>query len=152
MAKQHVSGMDVNVSVGTALINVKQFTLNIEDGMKETTTRGVANGFVNGVTSASGEITLDTENFNLLIEAARKAGSFQQLPAFDIISLGKTVDQEIKTVAYGCKLSISKLVDAAGDGGDKLEHTIPYKVTDPRLVEINGVSYGNQDHLETLGL
>jgi hypothetical protein len=152
MSKHHVSGMDVNVSLGTALINVKQFTLNVEDGMKETTTRGVANGFVNGVTSASGEITVDTESFNRIIEEARKVGSFQQLPAFDIISLGQTVDQKIKTVAYGCKLTISKLIDAAGDGGDKLEHTIPYKVTDPRFVEINGVAYGNQNHLAALGL
>ncbi|WP_392385071.1 phage protein [Marinomonas primoryensis] len=152
MSTHHISGMDVNVSLGTALINVKQFTLNIEDGMKETTTRGVANGFVNGVTGASGEITVDTENFNRIIEEARKVGSYQQLPAFDIISLGQTVNQKLKTAAYGCKLSVSKLIDAAGDGGDKLEHTIPYKVTDSRFVEINGVPYLDQNHLETLGL
>jgi hypothetical protein len=152
MSTHHISGMDVNVSLGTALINVKQFTLNIEDGMKETTTRGVANGFVNGVTGASGEITVDTENFNRIIEEARKVGSYQQLPAFDIISLGQTISQKLKTAAYGCKLSVSKLIDAAGDGGDKLEHTIPYKVTDSRFVEINGVPYLDQDHLETLGL
>jgi hypothetical protein len=152
MSTHHISGMDVNVSLGTALINVKQFTLNIEDGMKETNTRGVANGFVNGVTSASGEITVDTENFNRIIEEARKVGSYQQLPAFDIISLGQTVNQKLKTAAYGCKLSVSKLIDASGDGGDKLEHTIPYKVTDSRFVEINGVPYLDQNHLETLGL
>ncbi len=152
MSTHHISGMDVNVSLGTQLINVKQFTLNIEDGMKETTTRGVANGFVNGVTSASGEITVDTENFNRIIEEARKVGSYQQLPAFDIIGLGQTVNQKLKTAAYGCKLSVSKLLDAAGDGGDKLEHTIPYKVTDPRFVEINGVPYLDQNHLAALGL
>jgi hypothetical protein len=152
MSTHHISGMDVNVSLGTQLINVKQFTLNIEDGMKETTTRGVVNGFVNGVTTASGEITVDTENFNRIMEEARKVGSFQQLPAFDIISLGQTVNQKIKTVAYGCKLSVSKLIDAAGDGGDKLEHTIPFKVTDPRFVETNGTPYLDQRHLESLGL
>ncbi|MBJ7536953.1 phage protein [Marinomonas transparens] len=152
MSTHHISGMDINVSLGTSLINVKQFTLNIEDGVKETTTRGVANGFVNGVTGASGEITVDTENFNRIMEEARKVGSYQQLPAFDIISLGQTVNQTLKTAAYGCKLSVSKLIDAAGDGGDKLEHTIPYKVTDSRFVEINGVPYLDQSHLETLGL
>jgi hypothetical protein len=152
MSTHHISGMDVNVSLGTALINVKQFTLNIEDGMKETSTRGVVNGFVNGVTSASGEITVDTENFNRIVEESRKVGSFQQLPAFDIISLGQTVNQKLKTAAYGCKLSVSKLIDASGDGGDKLEHTISYKVTDSRFVEINGVPYLDQRHLETLGL
>jgi ABC-type uncharacterized transport system YnjBCD ATPase subunit len=152
MSKQHISGRDVNVSVGTQLINVKQFTLNIEDGAKEVTTRGVADGFVNGVLSASGEITLDTENFNRIIEEARKVGSYQQLPVFDIVSLGQTVNQKLKVVAYGCKLSISKLIDAASDGGDKLEHTIPYKVTDSRFVEIGGVPYGDQNHIAALGI
>ncbi|RBO83433.1 phage protein [Marinomonas aquiplantarum] len=148
----HISGMDVNVSLGTSLINVKQFTLNIEDGVKAVTTRGVPHGHVNGTLSASGEITLDTENFNRVIEEARKVGSVQQLGTFDIIGLGKTVDQSLKTAAYGCKLSISKLLDASGDGGDKLEHTIPYTVTDSRFVEINGVPYADQNFIETLGL
>lgn len=148
----HISGMDVNVSMGTSLINIKQFTLNIEDGVKAVTTRGIPHGHVNGVVSASGEITLDTENFNRVIEEARKVGSFQQLSTFDIIGLGSTVDQTFKTAAYGCKLSVSKLLDASSDGGDKLEHTIPYSVTDSRFVDINGVPYLDQSFLETLGL
>lgn len=148
----HISGMDINVSIGTALINVKQFTLNIEDGVKAATTRGMPNGHVKGALAASGEVTLDTENFNRVIEEAHKVGSFQQLPVFDIIGLGKTVDQSLKTAAYGCKLSVSKLLDASSDGGDKLEHTIPYTVTSPRFVEINGVPYADQSFLETLGL
>lgn len=151
MGKKHISGMDVNLSVGTALINAKQFTLNIEDGVKATSTRGIPDGFVGGAVTASGEITIDTENLNLIIEEARKVGSFQQLDTFDLIGLGKTVNQTLKTAAYGCKLSVSKLMDASGDGGDKLEHTIPYVVTDSRFVEINGVPYLDQDFLETLG-
>jgi hypothetical protein len=149
--KQHITGMDVNVSVGTALINVKQYTLNVEDGMKATSTRGIPNGHVRGAVTASGEITLDTENYNLVIEEARKVGSFQQLPVFDIIGLGQTVNQKFKTAAYGCKLKASKILDSSSDGGEKLEHTIPYEVTDSRFVEINGVPYLDQDFLETLG-
>lgn len=151
MGKQHITGMDVNVSIGTELINVKQFTLNVEDGMKATSTRGIPNGHVRGPVAASGEITLDTESYNLVIDEARKAGSFQQLSVFDIISLGKTVNQEFKTAAYGCKLKASKILEANSDGGEKLEHTIAYEVTDSRFVEINGVSYLDQEFLETLG-
>ncbi len=148
---QHISGSDINISLGTKLISVKQYTLNIEDGMKTTSTRGIVDGWVRGAVTASGEITLDTENYNKLIEEARKAGSWQQLDVFDIIGLGKTLDQEFKTAAYGCKTKLNKILDAGGDGGDKLEHTLAYDVTDKRFVEINGVPYLDQNFIETLG-
>lgn len=148
---QHISGADVNIGLGTALINVKQYTLNVEDGVKATSTRGVPDGHVRGAVTASGEITVDTANYNLIIEQAREAGSFQQMPVFDIVAMGKTVDQSFKTAAYGCKLSLTKILDATAEGGDKLEHTIPYTVTDPRFVEINGVPYIDQSFLDTLG-
>jgi len=148
---QHISGSDINISLGTQLISVKQYTLNIEDGVKTTSTRGIVDGWVRGAVTASGEITLDTENYNLLIEKARKAGSWQQLEVFDIIGLGKTLDQKFKTAAYGCKAKLNKILDAGGDGGDKLEHTIAYEVTDKRFVEINGVPYLDQSFIETLG-
>ena len=147
---QHISGADINISIGTQLISVKQYTLNIEDGMKPTTTRGIPDGFVRGACSASGEITLDTDAYNKLIEEAKKAGSWQQLETFDISGLGKTLNQEFKTKAYGCKLRLNKVLDASADGGDKLEHTIAYDVTDKRFVEINGVPYLDQDFIETV--
>ena len=149
---QHVTGNDIDVMVGTMLINIKQYTLNIEDGVKAVSTRGVSHGWVRGNTSASGEITVDTENYNLMIEQARKAGSFQELEVFDIIGLGKTVDQKFRVAAYGCKLKLSKVLDAGSDGGDKLEHSIPYEVTDSRFVEINGVPYLDRKHVEKLGI
>jgi hypothetical protein len=148
---QHISGADVNIGLGTALINVKQYTLNVEDGVKATSTRGVPDGHVRGAVAASGEITVDTANFNLIVEQGRKAGSIQQMPVFDIIAIGKTVDQSFKTAAYGCKLSITKILDVAAEGGDKMEHAIPYVVTDSRFVEINGVPYLDQQFLDTLG-
>ena len=149
---QHISGADIDIVLGTTMINVKQFTLNIEDGVKPTTTRGVPHGFVRGTTTASGEITVDTQNFNLIMEAAESAGSFQELDPFDITTVGKTAQQEFKTAAYGCKLRIAKLLDAAAEGGDKLEHTLPFDVTDSRFVEINGKPYLDRNHVEKLGL
>lgn len=149
---QHISGQDIDVVLGATLVNIKQFTLNIEDGTKPVSTRGVPHGFVRGNATASGEITLDTENFNLVMEEARKAGSFQELDVFDIVSMGQTTDQQLKTVAYGCKLRVSKLLDASGEGGDKLEHTLPFDVTDSRFVEVNGVNYLHRGHVEKLGV
>lgn len=148
---QHISGSDVDVMLGTTLINVKQFSLNIEDGVKATNTRGVPDGHVNGAVAASGEITLDTPNFQLVMAEARAAGSFQQLEPMDIIGLGKTLDLKFKVAAFGCKLKLNKILDAAGEGGDKLEHSIPYEVTDKRFVEIDGVPYLDQNRLDRLG-
>lgn len=148
---QHISGSDINISIGTQIINVKQYTLNVEDGIKPTTTRGVPDGFVRGAVAANGEITLDTQSYNKLVEAAKTAGSWQQLGVFDIVGLGKTLDQEFKTAAYGCKLRLSKILDASGEGGDKLEHTIAYDVTDSRFIEINGVPYLDQSFIKSLG-
>lgn len=147
----HISGADVDVMLGTTAINVKQFSLNIEDGMKATQTRGVSHGYVGGAVTASGEITVDTENFQLILAEARAAGSFQQLEPMDIIGLGKTLDQQLKVAAFGCKLKLSKVLDANAEGGDKLEHSIPYEVTDKRFVEIDGVPYLDQERVQRLG-
>jgi len=67
----HISGSDVDVALGGLLVHIEEFSLSIDDGVKATTTRGVPNGHVNGTVAASGDIKLDTSNFNLLIEAAR---------------------------------------------------------------------------------
>lgn len=147
----HISGADVDVMLGTTAINIKQYSLNIEDGGKPTQTRGVSHGYVSGAVSASGEITVDTENFQLIMAEARAAGSFQQLPPMDIIGLGETIDQKFKTAAFDCKLKLSKVLDAGGDGGDKLEHSIPYEVTGKRFVEIDGVPYMDQKRIQRLG-
>ena len=125
--------------------------MNVEDGIKPTTTRGVPDGFVRGVVSANGEITLDTQSYNKLVEAAKTAGSWQQLGVFDIVGWGETLVQTFKSAAYGCKLRLSKILDASGEGGDKLEHTIAYDVTDSRFIEINGVPYLAQSFIESLG-
>jgi hypothetical protein len=149
---QHISGRDVDVMVGTTLVNVKSFSLNIEDGTKPTSTRGVTNGYVGGDTSASGEIVVDTENLKLIMQEARQAGSFQQMEPFDIVGTGETLSQSYTVAAYGCKLKLNKVLEANSEGGDKLEHSIPYDVTDSRFVEIDDVPYLDQTHAERLGL
>ncbi|WP_417552081.1 phage protein [Marinomonas fungiae] len=148
---QHISGSDINIMVGTTLVNVKSYTLNIEDGVSATTTRGIVDGWVNGEVGASGEFTVNTANLNLIMDVAREAGSFQQIPPTDLIGSGKTVDQELKVAAYGCKMSIAKVLESGDSSGGALEHTIPYTVTDKRFVEINGVPYLDQNRIAELG-
>lgn len=144
----HISGSDIDISIGGLIVKISEYTLSIDDGVSAVTTRGVPNGYVHGITTASGEIKLDTENFNLLMAVAQEAGSFQDLEPFDIDGIGKTVNQEFKTLAYGCKCKLSDVLNANGDGGERLMHTIPYDVTDPRFVAINGVPYLSKSRTE----
>lgn len=149
---QHITGTDIDVMFGGTLINAKQFTINIEDGSKVTMTRGVSHGWVRGAVSGSGELVLDTENFNLIMQEAKIAGSFQQLPLIDLEGKGKTVNQEFTVKAFGCKLRINKVLEAGGEGGEKLEHSIPFDVTDSRFVYINGTPYLDQTYVKQLKL
>lgn len=147
----HLSGLDIDVMMGTKQINIKNYSLSIEDGSKAATTRGVPHGYVRGTVKATGEITLDTENFLLVIEEAKSAGSWQQLEPFDIIGNGETPDQTLEVAAYGCLLTLSKVLDADSESDGKLEHTIPYEVTDSRFVTLNGVPYLDPARVEKLG-
>lgn len=74
-----ISGMNFDINVGDMLIHVETATLDITDNSAAAQTGGVPDGWVDGDVSASGELELDTANFNLMIEAARKAGSFRRL-------------------------------------------------------------------------
>jgi len=87
----------------------------------------------------------------ILSEVARNAGSFRGLPEFDLLFYGSTGDgAEMKVEAFGCKLKVSKLLDVDGKGGEKHITTIPYIVTSPDFVRINGTPYLKPEETEEL--
>lgn len=75
MAK--IGGKNFDVSLGDIALHVESCTLDITDNSAVAQTRGVPDGTVDGDVAAAGEFELDTTNFNLLIDAARSAGSFR---------------------------------------------------------------------------
>ena len=134
---QRLSGKSFDVTLGDLKLHIEKASLDIEDGSEVAKTGGVPNGWVDGEVSASGEIELDGENVKILSEAARNAGSFRGLPEFDLLF-------------YGCKLKVSKLLDVDGKGGEKHITTIPYIVTSPDFVRINGTPYLKPEETEEL--
>ncbi|WP_257274876.1 DUF2597 family protein, partial [Endozoicomonas sp. SESOKO4] len=80
-------------------------------------------------------------NLNLIIESADRAGSFQELEPSDLTFFAKTPNNELKVQAFGCKMKISSLLDIDTSGGEKHLTTIPFLVTSPDFVRINGVRY-----------
>ena len=148
---QRLSGKSFDVTLGDLKLHIEKASLDIEDGSEVAKTGGVPNGWVDGEVSASGEIELDGENVKILSEAARNAGSFRGLPEFDLLFYGSTGDgAEMKVEAFGCKLKVSKLLDVDGKGGEKHITTIPYIVTSPDFVRINGTPYLKPEEPEEL--
>ncbi|MNJ22030.1 hypothetical protein D3C77_163950 [compost metagenome] len=139
MAK--IGGMNFDINVGDLKVHVEAATLDITDNSAVSQTGGVPDGYVDGDVAASGEMELDTNNFNLLIEAAGKAGSFRQLEPFDTLFFAKTPTEEIRVEAFGCRLKISSLLNIDPKGGEKAKHKVPFDVTSPDFIHINGVPY-----------
>ena len=136
-----IGGKNFDINLGDLQIHVESCTLDITDNTAVAQSRGVPNGHVDGDVSCSGEFEFDTSNFNLLIEAARTAGSFRQLEPFDSVFFAKAGDEELRIEAFGCKLKVSSLLSIDPKGGEKSKHKVPFDVTSPDFIRINGVPY-----------
>ncbi|EAA5440546.1 DUF2597 domain-containing protein [Salmonella enterica subsp. diarizonae] len=141
MSGHRISGMSFDVSFDGRIIHVKTVTLDITDNTKAIQERGVPNGYVDGDVEASGEIELDTVNFQILREVARAAGSWRSIKPVDFLFFADTGDSEMKVEAFGCKLVISNLVNIDSKGGDTMSHKIKFMVTSPDFVKIDGLPY-----------
>ncbi|SMD00599.1 phage protein [Pseudomonas sp. URIL14HWK12:I5] len=145
-----LSGKNFDVNLGDSLLHVEAASLDITDNSTVAMTRGVPNGHVDGDVSAAGEIEVDSTNFNLIIAQAKTAGSFRELEPFDIVFFGKVGDEECRIEAFGCKLRVSSLLAIDPKGGAKTTHKLPYDVTSPDFVKINGVPYLSAAEIEGL--
>ncbi len=145
-----ISGMNFDVNLGDLQVHIEKATLDITDNSAVAQTGGVPDGHVDGDVSGSGEFELDSANFALLIEAAKRAGSFRKLDPFDVVFFAKAGDDELRVEAFGCKLKVSSLLDIDPKGGSKSVHKVPYDVTSPDFIRINGVPYLDASEIEGL--
>ncbi|MBK3759357.1 MULTISPECIES: DUF2597 family protein [Stutzerimonas stutzeri group] len=145
-----IGGKNFDVNLGDLLVHVESCTLDITDNTAVAQDKGVPNGHVDGDVSAGGEMEFDTANFNLLIEAAKRAGSFRQLDPFDSVFFAKAGEEELRVEAFGCKLKVSSLLNIDPKGGEKSKHKVPFDVTSPDFIRINGVPYLAAEEIEGL--
>ena len=143
-----LSGMNFNVTMGDTMIHVDTCTLTITDNSAVSQTSGVPDGYVDGDVAASGEFELDSVNLGLLFQAANRAGSFRKLEPFDALFFAKTATDELRVEAFGCRLKISSLLDIDPKGGEKSTHKVPFDVTSPDFIRINGVPYLDATEIE----
>ncbi|WP_319780801.1 DUF2597 family protein [Maridesulfovibrio sp.] len=147
---QRLSGKNFDVSLGDISLHVEKATVSIEDNSATVKDRGVPNGWVDGDVGASGELEVDAQNLNLITEAASSAGSFRELEEFDILFFAKAGNDEMKVEAFGCKLKIESLLDIDSKGGEKHISKIPFEITSPDFIRINGVPYLSEADTEGL--
>ncbi|EJE4146518.1 TPA: DUF2597 family protein [Vibrio parahaemolyticus] len=145
-----ISGKNMHFSLGDYKLKASKVTLSITDNSAVQKDYGVPNGYADGDVEASGEIELTTQQFNQLSKAAKQAGSWRGLPAFDALFYGKIDKDELKVEAFGCRIKISDLLDIDTNGGSALLHKLPFDVTSPDFVNINGTPYLREDETEDL--
>ncbi|BBM04172.1 phage protein [Microbulbifer sp. GL-2] len=144
-----LSGRDVDAMIGSYRVNFDEASISIEDGTGATKTRGIPDGFLPGDVAASGEIKLNTGQFNIILQAAKEAGSFRGLPTFDLVFNAESSDEKLNIEAFDCKLSVTDLLNAT-QGNERLMHTITFEVTGREFVKVNGVSYLRPEEIERL--
>lgn len=137
---RRLTGNDIDVQIGAFRVVFSEATVTIDDTSKAVGSKNLPNGYIRGKVSASGDITVDTANLNVMIDAARQAGSWQQLPTFDMTFNGSTTSEALKIECFECLLKIADLLSAT-ESEEKLTHKISYEVTGSDFVKINDVSY-----------
>ena len=145
-----LSGKNMHFTLGDMKLKAQKITLSITDNSATNKTNGVPDGYVDGDVEASGEMELTTAQFNLLSKAAQKAGAWRALPDFDAMFYGKIDKDELKVEAFGNRIKLSDLLDIDGNGGSALVHKVPFEVTSPKFVRINGIPYLRPDETEDL--
>lgn len=146
---KRVSGKDFHINIGGYMVKVESCSLSIEDSRTVVKTQGVPNGYVDGEVSAQGELTVDTQNLQTLIQMARSAKSFRGMPTFDM-NMTAEADVGLNVEAFGVLLKVNELLDIDTKGAEKSVHKLTYDVTSPDFVKINGVPY--LDNSELLGV
>ncbi|MCK8124637.1 DUF2597 family protein [Pseudoalteromonas sp. 2CM39R] len=145
-----LSGMNFNVNLGDIMVHVDTATLSITDNSAVSQTGGVPDGAVDGDVSANGELSVNASNFALISDAAKSAGSWRGMETFDIMFYGKTSKDEMKVEAFGCRIKLSDILDIDKKGGQSSLFKIPFDVTSPDFVHINGVPYLRPDEIENI--
>ena len=143
-----LSGMNFNVNMNDELIQVDTATCSIDDSSDVVTTGGVPDGYADGEVRGNGEIVVKASVFKQISNLAKKSGSWRGIKPFDMSFYGKTDQDEVKVEAFGCKIKLSDILDLDKKGGQASTFKIPYLITSPDFVHIDGVPYLRPEEIE----
>lgn len=147
---KRISGMSFDFFMGGELVHAEKISLSITDNTAATQTAGVPDGWVAGDVSAEGELELSLKAFAILKRKAQEAGSWRGIEPQDFMFYAKAGEEEAKVEAFGCKMNMSDILDIDPKGGALATRKIPFKVTDPRFINIDGIPYLESEATENL--
>ena len=138
---KRINSHSFDVDLGGEAIHVDSMTLDITDNTAPAKKGGRPDGWLQGDVEASGEISVGIVEAKKIIQLAKDKGSFQDMDAFDINTFAKAGDDEFKVEAFGCKLKLASLLNIDKSYTDKSMINIPFDVTGPEFIKIDGIPY-----------
>lgn len=141
MSIKALGGKDFDVFIGDKLVHVLEASVKITDGRKPKKVRGITKGFIDGPVDAEVTLKLDHENFLLMQEQAKNAGSWKGIEPFDV-SFTAEVGAGAKNIeVFGVLPSLDDILNIKAEGGEEDTTSIKGIVTSTDFVKINGVPY-----------
>lgn len=150
MSRERISGMSFDFYIGLIPFHAERVSLNITDNTAAAQTRGIPDGYVLGDVAGDGEIELDERNFKKISVAASAAGSYRDIPCFDMTFFANRGGVRTKVEAFDCKLVVTDLINIDPKGGSKSTKKVKYFVTSPDFVSIDGVPYLSKEDTRDL--
>jgi hypothetical protein len=136
-----LTGKDFDTMIGDYSVRVESLSASITDNRKVIKENGIPVDFTNGDVECSGEIELNIRNFKLIAAAAKDAGSWRDLEPFDIGITGSVTGENQTIDLDKCLLRISDLINIDPNSTDQMKIKLPFDVTGPDFVVIDGTPY-----------
>lgn len=136
-----LSGRNFDITLLGIMVMVKSASVTINDESAVDKQRGVVNGHTDGAATCDVEYELDLNEFKKLTVAARAAGSWRGIKPHNALFYANNGEMADKIELFGVKLVLSDILSVDPDSSDKTTRKIKGFVTDPKFVEINGISY-----------
>ncbi|WP_392551234.1 DUF2597 family protein [Orbus wheelerorum] len=127
------------------VIQAQSASISITDNTAAAKTNGVPDGTLQGSVEASGSIVFSSKYFKVLKAKAQSFGSYRDIPPVDLMFYANTGSEELQIEVFGCKLTITDLLNVDKSSDDSTMHTVPFIVTSPDFIKIDGVPYLSAD-------
>lgn len=122
-------------------VRANSVSISITDNTAVATTNGMPDGILKGSVSATGSIVLSSHYFSIIKTKAAEVGSYRDIPVVDFMFYANTGSEEKKIEVFGCKLSITDLLNLDTTSDDATTHTINFIVSSPDFIRIDGIPY-----------
>ncbi|KXO08261.1 Phage tail assembly [Moritella sp. JT01] len=132
------------------MVHVIEASVKITDGRKAKKVRGITKGYIDGPVDAEVTIKLDHENFLILQDVAKTAGSWKGIEPFDISFLAEVAAGTKNIEAFGVLPQLDEILNIKAEGGEEDTTTIKGPVTSTDFIKINGIPYLTAEEVRDL--